>query len=209
MQLYLPISKSVNGVRLLNGGVSIMPENKFERIESEDDPLRCQSSGQHGQCQYKVIIKDGVPGKYCLKHRCGEHRHFNYNFKNGAIASRIKDLATHEQIKSLREEIGLLRLTLEAIINRCQDEFEMSLESERIGKIVDQINRLVVSCHKIEESSGQLLDKNIVITIGAMIVQIVSKHIPDPSMLDQVGTEIYEGIETITSGGDTSRIISK
>jgi hypothetical protein len=185
-----------------------MADTKFINIEYEDDPERCQALGMYGQCKYKAQY-DGANKltKYCPKHTPGKHGRANYRF-NAAFAPRIDELVTSESIKNLREEIGLVRMTLEAIVNRCKDEYELSQETDRISKLVDQINKLVISCHKIEESSGQLLDKNIVVTIGAMIVNIVSKHIPDAAVLDKVGCEIYEGIETITSRDNFERLIT-
>jgi hypothetical protein len=180
-------------------------DSKFERVEFEDDPDRCQSPGGQGQCHFKAL-----PGqKRCARHHqvVGNHRqdHLgNYRFSK-IFAPRIDELANNDKIKGLREEIALCRMVLETIVNRCKDEFEMSLEADRIQRLVEQIKKLVEACHKIEESTGLLLDKTIVVNIGAMMVNILEKYIPDRAVLDVVGVEIYEAIEKSSRREDTLR----
>lgn len=188
-----------------------MSDTQFERIEAEDDPHRCQSVGGQGQCPFKGIIKNGVRTKFCPRHTNGKSTENvqvgvnakdplkNYRFSN-VFQPRIDELAGHEKIKSLREEIALVRMLLESIVNRCKDEFDLTLEADRIQKLTEQLNKLVQSCHKIEESTGQLLDKTVVINIGAMMVNILEKYVPDKAILDVVGAEIYEAITKSSRG---------
>lgn len=182
---------------------------KFERCEHPDDPARCQATGGQGQCPFKAIIgADGQRTKYCSRHTCGRSEDRaapgavgvgkdplrNYRFAT-QFQPRIDELSSSEKIKSLREEIALVRMVLESIVNRCSDQFDLIIEADRIQKLTEQLNKLVQACHKIEESTGQLLDKTIVVNIGAMMVNILEKYVPDKSILDVVGAEIYEAIE--------------
>jgi hypothetical protein len=186
-------------------------ENVFERVEHPDDPHRCQATGGQGQCPFKGMI--GIDGKrtsYCPRHTSGKAeprvnassgkdllRNYRFSMK---FQPRIDELANNEKIKSLREEIALVRMVMETIVNRCKDEYDLCLEADRIQKLAEQLNKLVQSCHKIEESTGQLLDKTVVINIGSMMVGILEKYVPDKSILDVVGAEIYEAITKSSSG---------
>jgi hypothetical protein len=54
-----------------------------------------------------------------------------------------------------------------------------------------------------------LLDKTVVINIGSMMVGILEKYVPDKSILDVVGAEIYEAITKSSSGQIESGVGSK
>ena len=175
-------------------------DNKYERIEDENDPDRCQSNNAGEQCSYKVIrTAGGEKSKYCPRHSSGSVTNkTNYRF-NAQFLPRINNFADNPKLKNLGEEIGLMRTVLEVIVNRCQNDMELSMEADRIAKMVREINQLVVSCHKLEEATGQVLNKTIVVNIGSMMVSILSKYVPDKSILDRVGEEIYAAIETCAS----------
>lgn len=177
-----------------------MTDNKYDRIEDENDPLRCQSNNSTGQCEYRVIkLPNGGISKYCPRHTPGKMtRSSNYRF-NAQFLPRINELSDNPQLKSLTEEIALMRMTLEVIVNRCKDDLQLTLEADRISKMVGEINKLVVSCHKLEEATGQVLNKTIVVNIGSMMVNILSKYIENKDILDKVGEEIYAAIETSAS----------
>jgi hypothetical protein len=183
-------------------------DNKFERIDFDGDPERCQSVSGGQQCPYKGKIgPDGKRSKNCPRHTPGMtgRSHVgspdpvrNYRFST-VFQPTVDHFAGNEKIKSLREEIGLMRMLLQTIVNRCKDQYELTMEADRLAKLVDQINKLVQSCHKIEEATGTLLDKTVVINIGAMMVNILERHVPDKAVLDLIGAEIYEAIEKSSS----------
>lgn len=183
-----------------------MSDAKFERCEDPNDPARCQGAIVGGQCPFKGrLTTSGQRAKYCERHIHQAHAEVshspprvdplrNYRFSI-QFQPRIDELSSNEKIKNLREEIALCRMVLETIVNRCQDAYDLTMETERISKLVDQVNKLVVSCHKIEESTGQLIDKTVIINIGGMMVNILEKYVEDKSKLDVIGREIYEAIE--------------
>lgn len=189
-----------------------MADVKFERVAYEDDPERCETVGATGQCPFRRM-----PGeKYCPRHaktlqHSAHHKDpvNNYRFSQQFVSSRVDEFTQSEKIKNLREEIALCRMVLEMIVNRCKDEFDITLEADRIQKLVEQIKKLVESCHKIEESTGMLLDKTIVVNIGSMMVNILEKYIPDRGVLDVVGREIYEAIEKSSRREDLERVKSQ
>lgn len=179
---------------------------KFVRIDSEDDPDRCQASGAKAQCPFKAI-----PGStYCPRHKTGNKSRDplkNYHI-NQQFLPRMKQLSESEDVKNLREEIALLRMVVETIVNRCEDEFDLSVESDRISKLVGQLQKLVESCHKIEQSSGELMGKTVILNIGGMMVNILSKYVADPSVLDKVGEEIGHAIEASIGGATPKRLVA-
>lgn len=144
-----------------------------------------------------------IPGTdKCDRHTSGSARVAkdplsNYKFSQ-QFHAQIKHFAEAPDLKSLRGEIGVVRLMLQAVINNCKDETELTLQADRITRLVGEINKCVVNCHKLEESTGQLLDKTVVINIGNMIVSVIDKYVDDKALLNEIGREIYENIESAT-----------
>lgn len=144
-----------------------------------------------------------IPGtEKCERHTSGAARMArdplsNYQFSK-QFHARIRDFAEAPDLKSLRGEIGILRVMLQAVINNCNDDTELTLQADRITRLIGEVNKCVVNCHKLEESTGQLLDKTVVINIGNMIVGVIDKYVPDKTVLDEIGREIYANIESAT-----------
>ena len=130
-----------------------------------------------------------------FEHKCEKHmtqmqvakRLSNYNFK--FQAERLRELAENPALKSLREEIGVLRLLTETVMNRCQTAEDLLVNQGRIGDLISRIERLVNTCDRIEKSANMTLDKNVVINIAQQLIDITAKHITDPDVLHAIATE--------------------
>lgn len=173
-------------------------DSKLPKVSFPDDPRRCTSIIGNDQCPH---IR--VPGhQTCERHCSGAMRIARSNLSNYKFSEqfhgRIGDFAASEDIKSLRGEIGVCRLLLQSVVNQCRDDLELSMQADRIARLADNLNRLITSCHKLETSTGQLLDKTVVINIGGMIVNVLDKYIEDKALLGEIGNEIYENITTVT-----------
>lgn len=163
-----------------------------------DHPNRCPSPTKDGQrqCGYLAVqFEDGSYGKHCLLHGGGNEKRSNQkaeqkNYKLGKWQNRVGAFADNPAVKSLREEIGITRMILEEVIGRCPDEASLLMESPRIGDLVTKLEKLVISCHKLEASTGMLLDKTSAIHIASRIVEIISKNISDADIIDKISEEI-------------------
>ena len=90
--------------------------SKFERISGEFDPDRCQANGGQGQCPFKRV----PPSIYCTRHQMGgiENAENIKTYRLAQWTARTKDFVNDGEIKSLRAEIGIARMTLENILNK-------------------------------------------------------------------------------------------
>lgn len=177
-------------------------EKKFERVEA-DDPSRCQANHAKGQCSYKAI--DG--SKYCAMHggnKAVEARRTQLarQYNLAQWQARTEHFSDHEQVKSLRDEIGITRMLLENMITRCQDAGDLLLFSSKISDLVGKIEKLVVSCNRLEGSMGMLLDKAAALNIAAQMVEIISRYVDDEKAIDAIAGEIAQAIAN-TNGADT------
>lgn len=159
----------------------------LHRVVNEDAPDRCEAVTSSGQCRYNQY-----PGsKYCSQHG-GTPREATkiYNYNLTKFKSRIADFATNPAIKSLREEVGVLRMMLEARLNACNDNTDLMLASTSISNMVLNIERLVNSCHKLEINLGQLLDRNKALQLADELIQIITSEIKDDEATSRVALQI-------------------
>ena len=96
-----------------------------KRVYDPDDPRRCKKSTAKEQCWNQA-----VPGSdYCPAHggtSGGLSRDKRmYLLSKAAERARLAQLAEHEQIKSLREEIALVRMMVERRFDAIQNENDL------------------------------------------------------------------------------------
>lgn len=170
---------------------------EWERV-AEDDPNRCQAVDGQGQCPYKAIS----PSKYCPRHGANKgvastkaEAIRNYNL--GKWRDRVNNFADNPQVKSLREEIGITRMVLEEYLLKCQEPNDLLIYSTRITQMIQQIQKLVEGCHKLEERTGKLLDKQSVIVVCDSIVKIIGTRIEDPDVLNLIAAEMVDVVAKI------------
>lgn len=107
---------------------------------------------------------------------------------------RLQEFGDSSQIRNLTDEIGIARITLEAVLNSCEAETDLLANSHRVGDLVTRIEKLVTSCHRIEKSTGALLDKSSILRIAGDIIGIVQRHVPDATVVEKIATEIIDVI---------------
>jgi hypothetical protein len=169
-----------------------LEREKYERV-ADDSPDRCRANvAGSRQCSLKAS-----PGSFY----CQLHMGYDAQIKAKAESARNYQLtkwranldrhAGSSNIKSLREEIGILRMVMEEKLNGIQSEGELLLASGEISDLVRNIERTVVSCHRIEDRMGECLDKHAVNHIALRILAIITDTFADqPEKLAIVGERI-------------------
>lgn len=172
-----------------------MLEDKLIKVE-EDDPHRCKAVVKNGQCGFRAYEKE----QYCKMHGGGRvnavtsiEKSRNYRFLK--YQDRINHFADNDQVKSLREEIGILRMILEETVNKCKDDTDILIYSPKISETAMKIEKLVVSCHRLETSLGQTLDKTAILSMATRMVNIISEHISDQIIIDKIVNDIGDLIK--------------
>jgi hypothetical protein len=155
------------------------------------DPRRCQASTRTGQCHYKAL--DGV--NFCQQHNGktflkAKEKEELQGYQLGRWQEQVKQFHDDPGIKSLRAEIGVTRLTLQALLTKCQDNDELLMAHDKILQLVNQLTKTVERCHVIEEKAGNLLDKNAVVNLAQVIIAAIKNHIQDEDLLDVIVQDI-------------------
>lgn len=171
----------------------------IQRASNPDGSDRCQRTRPNsGQCMNKVA-KEG--GSYCGACQVPtdkvDSRRLNYAFLKAKVQQDITEKAENSAIKSLREEIGILRLLVERIINKCEDDDDLLIKSPQISDLVTRIEKLVRSCHYLEDQMGDLLDKTAILRFGAQVIELISTEIMDLELLERISGKMITILNSI------------
>ena len=175
-----------------------------------DDPNRCQAVHARGQCENLATrTESGDYGKFCLAHGGGSHvkkaaAESLRNYQLDRFKARLDRHASTPALKSLRDEVGILRMIMEERLNRCTDTNDLILQSGPISDLVTKIEKVVSSCHKLEGSMGELLDKSAILQFASEIIDIVGTTVTDVDQIEEVGNKIMAAVGRIGKDDDES-----
>ena len=151
--------------------------NQYTRVAA-GDPRQCQGVTSGGQC--RLIAVQGSD-------KCIAHGGFHQARKVKAQAMReylaarwrheVGDMADSEDVKSLKTEIGILRMMLVKIMNSCKTDNELMMRSGTISDLVIKVQKTVESCHRLDQAWGQLLDKTQLAVFGQTVIALVSESV--------------------------------
>ena len=186
------------------------------------DPLRCQAQSKNntGQCSFlsvagmqrdgllEVLDVDGEKDYYNVR-TCPKHggvvsaasivRKELHDYRLQIWQQRVGEFTESVQVKTLRGEIGILRLLLENILHQCHNNQDLILYSHKISELAMKIERLVMSCDRLENRMGLVLDKAAAMLLASQIVDVISRKIDDPMVIDSISGGIIDAIVQITN----------
>lgn len=170
-----------------------MIEHKLVRVEHRGDPEQCQGVGATGQCPYKR--SEG--SQYCSRHGSNSQVQAKeaqslHAFKLNTWQTRVNEFAGDGNVKTLRGEIGILRLLIEKIVNSCTNDVELICNSAKISDLLVKAEKLVVSCNNIETKMGMLLDRTVIVQIGALIVEVIAEFVNEPEARELASNKILD-----------------
>lgn len=179
------------------------------RVES-NDPRRCQHTMATGQCHYMTMEdSENKTGKYCAGHIHLYDSSYRKDmqlkrYKLSVMHARVNDLFKDDDFKSLREEISILRFTLEQLMNQLQTPWDFMVYGVRVENTIEKISRITLVAHKLEQSLGQVLDKNTLAAFGDDVIRIISSKVTDIELLREISQEIGGAIERCSERAKTA-----
>jgi hypothetical protein len=165
-------------------------EHKIKRADYPEE--QCQHIiPSKGQCRNRKEEHSD----YCLAHggnRAGEKVTADSlrNYQLTKWHAKVHRFTESNHIKSLRDEIGIMRMVLEEQLERCSEPVDLIISQGRIGNMIQQIEKLVTSCHKLETNLGETLDKTALANFAGQIIQIISRIVVDDKQLEEISVEI-------------------
>lgn len=182
-----------------------MKEKKFTRVEA-DDPNRCQAVHATQQCPFRAVgdfdtaTQTWTGPKYCPRHggstqtqQAKEEEKRMY--LSAKWKAKIGTNADNPRIKSLAEEIGIIRMTLEAKLNLITDEKELVMQAAGIVALTNSVKDLVKTWQHVEERSNQVLDRTKLTGFVNSLIGILTRYIDDVEILQMIGEDMLETIE--------------
>jgi len=150
----------------------------MDRVTDPADPRRCKGASKQGQC-----LNVAVTGSdYCRAHSgqdLTEQRNLHgYLLAKAQDQTRLAEISDHlEPVKELRDSIGLLKMLIERRFNMIKDDNDLTMACGPLNQMLLSMDRLVNSCHKIEQNLGQLLAKAAILDLARQMVAIIVEEL--------------------------------
>lgn len=166
--------------------------SKLNRV-GPDHPRACQGNTGNGPCCYEAM--EGA--QFCGLHGGGgtsaaQARRELKNYKlNSIYSDRVKEFGNSPGIKSLTDEIALLRTALEVIYNGIKTENEMLLYSDKVERLAKSIQGLLETAQKLQEKNKELLGRDVVIAIFDSLMEKICERVSDPDVILALANDGY------------------
>lgn len=167
-----------------------------------EHPDRCQGI-RHNQGQCTNL--SAPHSSFCLCHggnkgaEAVEKRSLS-NYRLTKWQARLEEKVGKSELKSLRDEIGILRVLMEETLNKCTTNMDLILQSSKISDLAMKIEKLVASCHKLEGSMGKLMDKSAILQFASEIVEIIGRELQgDETKISAIGEQIFTAVGRLGS----------
>jgi hypothetical protein len=168
-----------------------------KKVPYPEHPERCQAIiGGRKQCDFYAV----PGGKYCVAH--GGHntilaseREKVRNYRLQKYQQRLDEFQSSNQLKNLREEVGILRILLEEKLNSINDNFDLVTQSSSIADLTVKVTSTVLQCQKLDEMTSRVLDKTQIVQMVTEITEIINTHVKDETIIDAIATDIEALIE--------------
>jgi hypothetical protein len=171
----------------------------LDRAKSEEEQCKFVIPGQ-GRCLNKSVAKDCncvVHGGVKQANALEKQRIRNYQFVK--FQERLDAFTDSSNLKSLREEVAMLRFLLETQVNMCNSASELICSSNIISDLVTKIEKVVKSCHSLEVALGQMMSVAQVNQFATEIISIISEEIQDEEVLKRISERLSTCLEKCSS----------
>ncbi len=182
----------------------------MQRVTDLADPRRCKGSIREGQCLN--VAADG--SDYCLCHngvdRGPARRLRKYLLASAEDQGLLAKYADDDELKSLREEIALVRMMMQNTLASAQADVDKINAYSKVNTFLLTLERLMKTCHSLEQSLGQLVGKPALIRLGQQLCQIVVSRlegVPNyEQLVDAIVTDMAAAFQNIDNAGSATEV---
>ena len=172
-----------------------MSDNKFRRWH--------EGTSENPKCSVPDCPYEAEPGvANCVRHGANkqlaaEEAKSVRMYDLAIWESKLKHLEGHPGANSLRDELSLLRLMLDNIYQKCTDSDSLLMHQSRMQELIRDIDRVLGSCRKLEQSGGTILDKTKALNFAVQLLQIVTKYVEDPTLVGRITDEFTDATKSV------------
>jgi len=154
--------------------------------------MRCEHTSDTRQCGEQALEGTTRCAKHSKDPQTGLRRQYMLN--QARYRQRYGDFADSNELRSLRDEVSIMRMVMEERLNMVTNNSEMLASCGQIASLAVVIERLVKSCHQLESRLGTLLSKPTLLSIANEIVQILLQELVDVPGYEDLVDKISERI---------------
>jgi hypothetical protein len=171
-------------------------------VEEDIDPtFRCHKILNNGkQCNYHAV----KGARFCTQH--GGMIGFKSAARKGMLQTRwnqrIMELASHPDIFNLGEEIGVVRMTLESVLNNSNSELELLGNVPQIQKLTAQIQALVTQCERIQRVNSNLMSQSQIVDWSMKLVSAITEVIDDEDTMNRIRDSVTAVVREMTGASE-------
>lgn len=155
---------------------------------------KCKHSGPKGMCPYDAIDSS----VFCRKHTNEKDRIMSYELNNPEIRAAFQKQHSSEQLRSLSQEVALLRAMLQRRLNMVKSEAEEIDVWNQLTPAFNTIDKLVNSLQKLELETSIVLSKETATKLAQDIVAIITDELRDvedrDTIVDRIAVRIAQTI---------------
>jgi hypothetical protein len=179
----------------------------LQRVIDPADPRRCKGATPAGQCMNEA--EDGCEN--CLIHN-GQVSAISptkriYLLTRAAARNRLAELAEHDEVKSLREEIALTRMMIETQFNGINSDLDWAMRWPAIERGIRTVHGLVKDCHVIEQNLGSMLSKTTVLSLANRICQVVIDRLQGIDNYTDLTDDIIHSVIQIVQDANNEGVV--
>jgi hypothetical protein len=177
----------------------------MQKVTDMADPLRCQGAAPDGQCH-----NISEPGSdFCRAHGgvdLTEQRNMRgYLLAKAQDQTRLANLSEDlEPVKELRDSISLLHMLIERRWNLVNDDSDLLQACGPLNTMLVSMDKLITSCHKIEQNLGQLLAKHAILNLAKQMVEVLVEELEGIDNYEEIIDRITKRLVDIIRGSDNS-----
>jgi len=170
----------------------------MQRVTDLADPRRCKAPSLDGQC--RNVAEEG--SDYCRAHAGIDHmpavRMRKYMLANAVEQGMLDRFTEDDNLKSLREEIGLVRMMVQNTLRMASTDMEKIQAYSKVNTLLLTLERLMKTCHTLEKSLGELVGKPALLRLGQALCQAVVERLEGlPNYEDLVDALIVDIMRAI------------
>ena len=177
----------------------------MKRVTDPADPNRCKGAAPTGQCMN--VAESG--SEHCRAHGgrdlTEQTQMKGYLLAKAQEQTRLTNLSEGlEPVKELRDAIALLHMMIEQRWNLIMTDGDLLQACGPLNQMLQNMERLVSSCHKIEQNLGQLLAKQAILALAKRMVEVMIEELEGiddyEATIDRITTRLFD---TVRGAGNT------
>lgn len=173
-----------------------MDKDDIIRCTDPADPRRCQHTGSRGQCT-NLSVEGGnkCPAHGGILIQRAQDRRSTYEIRSAQVRASLQRHASNPEILRLEEEIGVIRMIIEAHLNQIEDPSDLLRKSTSLQGLINSVEKLVTSYERTLARCGQMIDKPALTRFAANVATTAAQYIQDPASIGKFMQDVVALVE--------------